>query len=92
MSHFYAKIYESNRTNAPTARGHKSTGVACWAGSYEGIVDVRVIYDPARDMDMVRVTLEDHPDKNTGLRHVLYEGPLDASNRSTITTLEEVAL
>jgi len=36
MSHFYAKISNSARKNAPTARGHKTTGVdveACgWGG------------------------------------------------------------
>lgn len=88
MSHYYLKVYESTRADPVTARGHKSTGLAVWAGSYDGVVDVRIIYDPDTRQDVVRVVLCDHPDRDEGRREVLFQGPISAY-QSTIDIVAE---
>lgn len=88
MSHYYLNVYESTRANPVTARGHKSTGLAVWAGSYEGVIDVRIIYDPDTRQDVVRVVLCDHPDRAEGRWEVLFQGPLSAY-QSTIEIVTE---
>ncbi len=55
MSHFYAKIPNSARKNAATARGHKNTGITTQAASYAGAIEVDVWHNSETGKDEFRV-------------------------------------
>ena len=57
MSHFYAMIPTSARRTVPTARGHKSTGVATVAAGWRGAIRCDVWHDDANDCDRYEVAL-----------------------------------
>jgi hypothetical protein len=60
MSHFYATIPESARKTTPTARGHKSTGIATRAASYAGAVTVNLFYDAETETDHFEIYQRTH--------------------------------
>ena len=60
MSHFYAKIPTSARKTAPTARGHKSTGVETIGASWKGGILTSLWHDADTDTDMFEVRMVQH--------------------------------
>ena len=55
MSHFYATIPTSARKTVPTARGHKSTGIATLAASWSGGVRTYLWHDDDTGKDHFEV-------------------------------------
>ena len=49
MSHYYATIPRSARRTVPTARGHKSTGIAAEVASYKGAIIVELHHEDGKD-------------------------------------------
>ena len=60
MSHFYGSIPTSARKTVPTARAHKSTGLATLAASWKGAVRVYLWYDDETGKDMFEVNQTTH--------------------------------
>ena len=60
MSHFYATIPTSARKTAPTARGHKSTGVETIGASWRGAILSSLWHDAETDEDMFAVRMVQH--------------------------------
>ena len=63
MSHFYAAIPTSARRTMPTARGHKSTGIATYAASWAGRVRTYIWHDEETGEDRFEVCLTSHAGK-----------------------------
>ena len=80
MSHFYGTIVESARKNAPTARGHKTTGLATIAASWSGAIRVNLWYNPNDDVDCFEVEMI--PWHSNGDSHVIARGILGDGRRS----------
>ena len=77
MSHFYASIHESTRRTPATAKGHKSTGLKLWAGSYAGVISLEIWHDKATGEDRFIITHQDHPKNKGAHRKELANGSLD---------------
>ena len=75
MSHYYAAITSSARKTKVTARGHKTTGISGWAGSYEGVIAYDIYH--ADGVDYVCVEQRTHPDMGGATVVRLYNGPLN---------------
>jgi hypothetical protein len=72
MSHYYGTIPQSGRKTTPTARGHKTTGLATIAASYKGAIKVELEHiDGVDTFTVTRI-----PWKGVGEREVLAEGQL----------------
>ena len=76
MSHYYAAITTSARKTQQTARGHKSTGLSGWAGSYDGVINYTIYHH--NNADHALVELRTHPQHGDMRVRVLYDGPLSA--------------
>ena len=74
MSHYYAAITSSARKTKATARGHKTTGISGWAGSYEGVIAYDIYHCDGKDY--VCVEQRTHPSEGFATVDVLYNGPL----------------
>ena len=74
MSHYYAAIERSARKTKATARGHKTTGLSGWAGSYEGVIAYDIYH--CDGTDYVCVEQRTHPSEGFATVDVLYNGPL----------------
>ena len=84
MSHFYGTIPESARKTVPSARGHKTTGLATIAASYAGAIRVNLWHDPNNDEDCFEVEMI--PWFSRGDRMVIASGVLgDARHSRTYT-------
>jgi len=53
MSHYYATIPRSARRTVPTARGHKTTGIAAEVASYKGAIKVAIHHVNGEDCFIV---------------------------------------
>ena len=73
MSHFYASINRSARKTAATARGHKSTGIELWVGSYDGVLRVSVWHSEKHGHDMYEIYTDEH---GGGRKNILACGAL----------------
>jgi len=72
MSHYYGTIPQSGRKTTPTARGHKTTGLATIAASYKGAIKVELEHiDGVDTFTVTRI-----PWQGVGEREVLAEGQL----------------
>ena len=80
MSHFYGTIPESARKTVPSARGHKTTGLATIAASWHGAIRVNLWYDPNHDQDCFEVEMI--PWFSRGDRHVIARGTLGDTEKS----------
>ena len=60
MSHFYGTISESARKNAPTACGHKTTGLTVEAACWSGKVVTRLWHNELTGYDHYEVTQDRH--------------------------------
>ncbi len=60
MSHFYAAIPTSARCTMPTARGHKSTGIATYTASWRGRIRTDLWHDPKTGLDHFEVSMTPH--------------------------------
>ena len=76
MSHYYSKITTSARKTTATARGHKTTGIGGWFGSYDGVIHTELYH--ADGKDYATVELRTHPQRGNQTIAVLYHGALDA--------------
>lgn len=74
MSHYYARIPTSARRTTPTARGHKSTGIAAEVLTYDG--GVRVSIRHTGGGDIVTVERIAHPQSGRGKREVIAVFPV----------------
>ena len=72
MSHYYGTIPQSGRRTVPTARGHKTTGLATIAASYKGAIKVELEHIDGVD----KFTVTRIPWQGVGEREVLAEGQL----------------
>jgi hypothetical protein len=72
MSHYYATIPQSGRKTTPTARGHKTTGLATIAASYKGAIRVELRHVDGKDL----FTVNRIPWKGAGPSEVIAEGEL----------------
>ncbi len=72
MSHYYATIPQSGRKTTPTARGHKTTGLATIAASYKGAISVELRHVNGKDL----FTVSRIPWQGVGERQVIAEGEL----------------
>ncbi len=77
MAHFYGSI-QGNRGEA-TRLGTKNSGLETVAASWEGAVQVQVIYNERLDCDMVEVRLI--PWHGQGVYRTLYRGPISGAKR-----------
>ncbi len=77
MSHFYASIDQSTRRTPATARGHKSTGLKLWAGSYAGVISLEIWHDKATGEDRYIITQQEHPKHGGNHKKELANGTLD---------------
>ena len=72
MSHYYATIPTSGRKTTPTARGHKTTGLATIAASYKGAIRVELRHVDGKDL----FTVNRIPWQGAGPSEVIAEGEL----------------
>ena len=72
MSHFYATIPVSARRTAPTACGHKHTGVTTIAASYAGAIQVNLWHDETTGQDKFEV--QQIPWHGSGASHCIASG------------------
>lgn len=84
MSHFYGTIPESARKTVPSARGHKTTGLATIAASWHGAVRVNLWYNPNNDRDCFEVEMI--PWHSRGDRQVIARGMLGAAKQAEAFT------
>ena len=82
MSHFYGTIPESARKTVPSARGHKTTGLATIAASGHGAIRVNLWHDPNHDVDRYEVQMI--PWFSHGDRTVIARGILGDSKQSSV--------
>ncbi len=60
MSHFYAAIPTSARRTMPSARGHKSTGIATYAATWGGRIRTYLWHDDETGLDHFEVCMTPH--------------------------------
>ena len=72
MSHFYSTIPTSGRKTTPTARGHKTTGLATVAASFKGAIKVELRHVDGEDKFVVSRV----PWMGAGRHEVIAEGEL----------------
>ena len=74
MSHFYASIPRSARKTTPTACGHKNTGLAVDAASWQGRILVQLHNNNEDGKDYFCVTQETH--YGAGCHEIIASGVL----------------
>ena len=78
MSHFYATIPTSARKTAPTARGHKSTGVVTIGASWDGAIETKLWHNDETGLDWYQVEMI--PWHGRGEAKIIARGPVGERN------------
>lgn len=82
MAHFHGKVIGKAASEA-SRNGSKKAGLETATMSWDGVIRTVMWHDEARNMDMVRIVAEKHPEDARPhygpALQVLYEGPVMAA-------------